>query len=67
VSVTIVTTMAARRAASAALSATTAPSWAKSRVASGLRSQTIVGMPARKALVAIPCPIDPMPRTATCS
>jgi hypothetical protein len=54
VSVTIVTTTAARRAASAAVSATSAPSPARSRVAAGARFQTIVGMPARKALVAIP-------------
>jgi len=52
-SVTIVTTIAARRAASAAVSATSAPSPARSRVVSGTRFQTIVGMPARNALVAI--------------
>ena len=62
---TIVTTIPARRAASAALSATSAPRSARSRVASGWRSQTIVGMPARTALAAIPWPIVPMPRTAT--
>jgi hypothetical protein len=55
VSVTIVKTIAARRAAAAAVSATSAPSPARSRVASGSRFQTIVGMPARRALVAIPC------------
>jgi len=54
VSVTIVTTIAARRAASAAVSATSAPSSARSRVAAGRRFQTIVEMPARNALVAIP-------------
>ncbi|HEY2314533.1 MAG TPA: hypothetical protein VGH96_13035 [Streptosporangiaceae bacterium] len=51
---TIVTTIPARRAASAALSATSAPRSERSRVASGWRSQTIVEMPARKALAAIP-------------
>ena len=65
--VTIVTTIAARRAASAAVWATSAPSPARSRVAPGSRFQTIVGMPARNALVAIPWPIAPMPSTATCS
>jgi len=30
-----------------------------------VRFQTIVGIPARNALVAIPCPIAPIPRTAT--
>ena len=64
-SVTIVTMMAARRAASAAESATSAPSPARSRVASGSRFQTIVGRPARSALVAIPWPIAAMPRMAT--
>ena len=64
-SVTIVTTIAARRAASAAVPATSAPSSARSRVASIVRFQTIVGMPARKALAAIPWPIAPMPSTAT--
>ena len=64
-SVTIVTTIAARRAASAAVSATSAPSSARSRAASILRFQTIVGMPARNALAAIPWPIAPMPSTAT--
>ena len=63
--VTIVTTTAARRAASAAVPATSAPSSARSRVASSVRFQTIVGMPARKALTAIPWPIAPMPSTAT--
>src|SRR5436190_2345272 len=63
-SVTIVTTISARRAASAAVSATSAPSSARSRVARGSRFQTIVGMPARSALVAIPCPIAPIPRNA---
>jgi hypothetical protein len=56
--------ISARRAASAAVSATSAPSSARSRVASRSRFQTIVGMPARKALVAIPWPIEPMPRKA---
>ena len=64
-SVTIVITIAARRAASAAVSATSAPSSARSRVASIVRFQTIAGMPARKALAAIPWPIAPMPSTAT--
>ena len=64
-SVTIVTTIGARRAPSAALSATSAPSSARSRVVSGLRFQTMVGMPARKTLMAIPWPIVPMPSTAT--
>ena len=45
-------------------------SWTRSperipRNASGWRSQTMVGMPARRALVAIPWPIVPMPRIAT--
>ena len=35
------------------------------RVGSGLRFQTIVGIPARIALVAIPWPIAPMPSMAT--
>ena len=64
-SVTIVTTIAARRAASAADAATCAPRPARSLVASILRSQTITGMPARSALAAIPWPIAPMPSTAT--
>jgi hypothetical protein len=55
----------ARRAASAAVSATSAPRAARSRDAAELRFQTIVLMPARKALVAIPWPTAPMPRTAT--
>jgi hypothetical protein len=38
---------------------------ARSRDAAELRFQTIVLMPARKALVAIPWPMAPMPRTAT--
>src|SRR3954454_6471210 len=63
--VTIVTTIAARRAASAAVSATSAPRSLRSRVASGVRFHTIVGMPARNALIAMPCPIAPMPSTAT--
>jgi hypothetical protein len=58
-------TIAARRAASAAVSATSPPRAARSRDAAGLRFQTIVLMPARKALVAIPWPMAPMPRTAT--
>ena len=62
---TMVTTIAARRAASAALAATSAPCSARSRVASGARSQTTVGIPARNALPAIPCPIVPTPITAT--
>ncbi len=53
------------RAASAAVPATSAPSSARSRHASGSRFQTIVGIPARRALVAMPWPIAPMPRTAT--
>jgi len=65
VSVTIVTTTAACRAASAALAATSAPSPARSWVACGRRFQTIVGMPARNALVAIPWPVAPTPSTAT--
>ena len=64
-SVTIVTTMSARRAASASVSATSAPRSVRSRVAAGSRFQTIVGMPARKALLAIACPIVPMPTKAT--
>jgi len=63
--VTIVTTIEARRAASATVSTTSAPSCARSRAASAVRFQTIVGIPARNALVAIPCPIAPIPRTAT--
>ena len=64
-SVTIVTTIVARRAASAGVSATSAPRSTRSRVASRSRFQTIVGIPARKALVAIAWPIVPMPRNAT--
>ena len=64
-SVTMVTTIAARWAASAAVSATSAPRLARSRVGAGLRFQTIVRMPARNALVAIPWPMAPMPSTAT--
>jgi hypothetical protein len=63
-SVTIVTTTPARPAASAAVAATSAPSPARSWAAAGLRSQTIVGIPARNALIAIPWPIAPMPSTA---
>ena len=65
VSVTIVTTMEARRAASAGVRAVSAPSSTRSRVDSGVRFQTIVGIPDRKALIAIPWPIAPMPRIAT--
>jgi hypothetical protein len=65
VSVIMVTTTEARRAASAGLSATSAPCSARSRVAAGSRFHTIVGIPARNALVAIPWPIAPIPNTAT--
>jgi hypothetical protein len=50
VSLTMVTTIPARRAASAAFSATCPPRAARSPDAAGLRFQTIVRMPARKAL-----------------
>jgi hypothetical protein len=53
-SVTIGTTIAARLAASAAVEATSAPRPARSRVAAGSRFHTIVGIPARSALTAIP-------------
>src|SRR5205823_7679921 len=66
-SVTMVMTIPARAAASAAVSATSAPRSARSRVEAAVRFQTVVGMPARNALFAIPWPIVPVPRTATVS
>ena len=60
----MVTTMAAARAASAAVGATVAPNLARSRAASWLRFQTNVGIPDRSAEVAMPWPMAPMPRIA---
>ena len=51
--------------ASAAVSATIAPSSARGLAFSALRFQTVVVIPSRSRLRAIPAPMIPVPSTAT--